>query len=169
MDSAVIPEVSNPSPEDLRLKRVQQALTRHGRRSDALIEVLHVVQECYGYVPMAMMKMLSKELRVPPSRIYGVVSFYHFFSIRPKGEHTAVVCTGTACHVRGAKQILDRLEEEFGLKSGETTPDGKLGLQTARCIGCCSLGPVCVLDDDIHSKTTPDKMAEAVRKKTGIR
>lgn len=169
VEKTASPEVTPSAVEDARLKRITGAMTRQQKRADALIEILHVVQECYGYVPVPMMKLLSKELRVPPSRIFGVVTFYHFFSLKPKGEHTAVVCTGTACHVKGAKQILDRLESEFKVKAGDTTEDGKLGLQTARCIGCCSLGPVCVVDDEILSKTQADRVVAVVRQKAGIR
>jgi bidirectional [NiFe] hydrogenase diaphorase subunit len=115
-----------------------------------------------------MMAYLSKEMKVPPSRIYGVVTFYHFFSLKPKGEHTCVVCTGTACHVKGSLKVLNQIEEEFTVKAGGMTADGKLGVQTARCLGCCSLGPVAVFDNDIVPKAEPEKLVALIHEKAGI-
>ena len=156
--------IKNAPAEDSRSKRVQAALKRNGRQ-DSLIEILHMVQEYYGYIPLWMMNFLAKEMKVPASRIYGVATFYHFFSLKPKGDHTCVVCTGTACHVKGSKDVIDKVAKEFSIEPGETTPDGKLGLQTARCLGCCSLGPVVVLDNEIVAKVDKDKIVALVKKK----
>ncbi|OIO38306.1 MAG: hypothetical protein COT00_05115 [Candidatus Omnitrophica bacterium CG07_land_8_20_14_0_80_50_8] len=161
-------DLEKPATEDARLKRIQTALKRYDARPDALIEILHIVEESYGYVPLWMMALLAKEMKVPPSRIYGVVTFYHFFSLKPKGEHTCVVCTGTACHVRGSQRVLNDIEDEFSVRAGETTPDGKLGLQTARCLGCCSLGPVTVIDNEIIPKSEPEKIVALIHEKAGI-
>ena len=154
----------NTAPEDSRIKRIQGALKRCEGRRDVLIEILHMVQEYYGYVPLWVMNYLAKEMKVPASRIYGVVTFYHFFSLKPKGDHTCVVCTGTACHVKGSKDVIDKVAHEFSIQPGETTPDGKLGLQTARCLGCCSLGPVVVLDNEIVAKADKDKIVPLIKK-----
>lgn len=161
-------DLAKLSEDDTRLKRIQVALKRCERRSDSLIEILHIIEESYGYIPLWMMVHLSKELKVAPSRIYGVVTFYHFFSLKPKGEHTCVVCTGTACHVKGSMQVLNGIEDEFSVRAGETTADGKLGLQTARCLGCCSLGPVSVFDNELHPKVETAKLAALIHQKTGI-
>lgn len=161
-------DLEKPAQDDARLKRIQTALKRCEARPDALIEILHIVEESYGYVPLWMMAFLAKEMKVPASRIYGVVTFYHFFSLKPKGEHSCVVCTGTACHVKGSMKVLNQIEDEFSVRAGETTADGKLGLQTARCLGCCSLGPVAVMDNQIIPKAEPEKMVALIHEKAGI-
>lgn len=160
-------DFKKPAEDDLRLKRIQTVLKRHERRPDALIEVLHTVQESYGYVPLWMMDLLAKEIKVPASRIYGVVTFYHFFSLKPQGDHTCVVCTGTACHVKGSMSVLNAIEKAFSIHAGETTPDGKLGLQTARCLGCCGLGPVAVLDNEILPKVETEQIIHRLEEKLG--
>jgi len=161
-------DLEKPGEDDARMKRIQMVLKRHEKRADALIEILHTVEESYGFVPLWMMAYLSKEMKIAPSRIYGVVTFYHFFSLKPKGEHTCVVCTGTACHVKGSMRVLNHIEEQFLVKAGGMTADGKLGLQTARCLGCCSLGPVAVVDNQIVGKAEPEKLAALIHEKAGI-
>lgn len=151
------------SVKDARYKSVFVRMMKHRRKRDSLIEVLHVVQDVFGYIPTDVMRVLSREMKIPPSKIYGVATFYHFFSLKPKGEHNCVICTGTACHVKGCQEVLGKIEEAFGIKPGETTPDEKLGLQTARCIGCCSMAPVAVMDEKILDKPTPDQVVELIR------
>ncbi|MCX6935368.1 MAG: NAD(P)H-dependent oxidoreductase subunit E [Verrucomicrobia bacterium] len=151
--------------DDSRIKRLQSVINRHQKRPDALIEILHGVQDSYGYVPLSLMAFIAQELKVPASRIYGVVTFYHFFSTKPRGEHTCVICTGTACHVRGAQVILDAIHDDYKIRPGEQTPDGKLGLQMARCLGCCSLGPVAVFDNDIIPKTDAKRLLAILHEK----
>ena len=92
---------------------------------------------------------------MPLSKVYGVATFYHFFTLKPQGEHTCVVCMGTACYIKGAQQMLDALEKTYGVKPGETTPDGKLSVLTARCIGSCGLAPAVVFDGEVAGKLTP--------------
>ena len=152
---------------DTRYKRIAAAITKCQRRPDALIEVLHKVQDAFGYVPAEAMQFISREMKIPPSRIYGVVTFYHFFSLKPKGKHNCVICTGTACHVRGAQAIVNEIEKHLHLKPGQTTPDGKLGIQIARCIGCCGLAPAVVLDDQVLAKVKPENIVEILQAHTG--
>ncbi len=152
--------------EDLRLKRVIGTMHKYRYRADALIEVLHVVEEVYGYVPRDILKRVARDMKIPPSKIYGVVTFYHFFSLKPKGEHNCLVCMGTACHVKGSRAVLDAIREKYGIEPGETTPDGKLGLQTARCIGCCSLAPVVIVDERIHPHVRPEDVQALIDAKT---
>jgi bidirectional [NiFe] hydrogenase diaphorase subunit len=150
---------------DSRLKRVIGAITKHHRRHDALIEVLHVVEDVYGYVPLEVMKTIAKEMRITPSKIYGVVTFYHFFSLKPKGEHNCLVCTGTACHVKGAAQLLHEIQSNLSVRPGQTTADGKLGLQTARCLGCCGLAPVIIVDNQIFPRVDPAQVVQLIQSK----
>lgn len=121
-------------------------MRRLGGGSDALIEALHAVQEAFGYLDDDALRFVGDSLRVPPSRVYGVATFYSYFTLRPAGRHTCVVCTGTACYLDGAREIVDALASEGGLAPGDTTPDGAVSLLTARCVGACSLAPVVVVD-----------------------
>lgn len=131
---------------DNRLKILEATMKRHQYRADALIEVLHKAQELYGHLSPALLSSIARSLRLPPSRVYGVATFYHFFSLAPQGEHTCTVCLGTACYVRGASAILAALEQETGMRAGTTSADGKLSLLTARCLGACGIAPAVVVD-----------------------
>jgi bidirectional [NiFe] hydrogenase diaphorase subunit len=152
---------------DSRYKRISAAIVKHQRRPDALIEVLHKVQDAFGYIPQEAMRYIAKEMRVPASRVYGVATFYHFFTLKPKGKHNCVICTGTACHVRGAQAIVQEIEKHLALKPGQTTADGQLGVQIARCIGCCGLAPAVVLDDQVLAKVNPADIVGVLRKHLG--
>lgn len=141
------PERAPAAPAgDNRLKILEATMKRHQYRADALIEVLHKGQELYGHLSPALLTTIARSLRLPPSRVYGVATFYHFFSLTPQGEHTCTVCLGTACYVKGAAAILAALEGETGLRAGTTSADGKLTLLTARCLGACGIAPAAVID-----------------------
>src|SRR5438067_8756116 len=118
------PTVAHPSG-DKRFKLLEVTMKRHQFRPDALIEVLHSAQELFGYLELDLLFFISRNLKLPPSKVFGVATFYNFFSLRPKGEHTCVVCTGTACYVKGADALLKAIEDLSGIKSGETTADSK--------------------------------------------
>lgn len=137
---------------DPRIKQLAVKIKKENYKHDALIEILHTAQNAYGYLPMNVLKYIAKELHLPPARVYSTVSFYHFFSLKSKGDHTCLVCTGTACYVKGAQKILDEMEKKFGIKQGETTTDNKLGIAAARCIGACGLAPAVVIDDEVQAK-----------------
>ncbi len=146
-----------PHPSgDKRFKLLDVAIKRHQFRQDALIEVLHNAQELFGYLDSDVLVYVGRSLRVPLSRVYGVATFYNFFSMKPAGEHTCVVCMGTACYVKGAGQILEALEKKHGIKAGETTEDGKVSLVTARCLGACGLAPAVVFDGEVAGKLGVD-------------
>ena len=145
-----------PLADDPRLKLVDRALKRLQYQPDALIEVLHTAQEAFGYLSRDLLAHVAAQLKLPESQVFGVATFYHFFTLRPKGEHSCIVCTGTACYVKGAGEILDKLEQATGIKAGQTTADGKLSLGTARCLGNCSLAPMLTVDDAVYGPETPD-------------
>jgi bidirectional [NiFe] hydrogenase diaphorase subunit len=153
-----------PPSDDKRWKIVEATARRHGREPHALIETLHTVQECFGYLDVTALRFVASTLRVPLSRVYGAATFYHFFTLKPKGRHTCVVCTGTACYIKGAPALLGALERTYGVKPGETTPDNELSVLTARCLGSCGLAPAVVLDSAVMGKTGPDEMLERVAK-----
>ena len=145
---------ARPSPpsDDKRWKIVETRMRRMGDRPSALIEALHAAQEAFGYLDEDALHYVGDTLGVPHSRVYGVATFYSFFTLKPQGEHTCVVCTGTACYINGAKEILARLERELGVRPRQTTPDGKLSVLTARCLGACSLAPAAIIDGEVQGK-----------------
>lgn len=140
------------SPPDPRLKRLDMAMKRHQYRADALIEVLHVAQEVFGYLEEGVLTHVAHGLKLPLSKVYGVATFYHLFSLKPSGVHSCVVCMGTACYVKGSGQILDGLRAELGVEVGETTADGQVSLTVARCLGACGIAPAIVLDGAVLGK-----------------
>lgn len=148
---------------DPRLKAVVVALKRNRNQPDSLLEVLHVAQEVYGYLPLEVLWFITRQLRLPPSRVYGVATFYHFFSLKPKGEHSCVVCLGTACYIKGAPQVLQGLERHFGVRAGETTPDGFASVQTTRCVGACGSAPVVIFDGQMAAAQTPESAVSLVQ------
>ncbi len=138
--------------DDKRWKIVETRMRRMGDRPAALIEALHAAQEAFGYLDEDALHYVGDTLRVPHSRVYGVATFYSFFTLKPQGEHTCVVCTGTACYINGAKDILAALETRIGVKPKQTTADGKVSVLTARCVGACSLAPAVIVDGDVKGK-----------------
>ena len=155
-------ESEHPSG-DPRFKLVDRALKRLQYQQDALIEVLHTAQEAFGYLSEDLLIYTAHQLKLPLSWVYGVATFYHFFSLKPLGEHTCIVCLGTACYVKQAGEIVSRLEAEFGIEAGQTTPDGKFSLSTARCLGSCGLAPVLVLDGNVVGRELPNSTIARVR------
>jgi len=157
-----------PMPsDDKRWKIVEATARRHGREPHALIETLHTVQECFGYLDDTALKFVALTLRLPMSRVYGAATFYHFFTLKPKGKHTCVICTGTACYIKGAPALLNAIEKAYGVKPGETTPDNELSVLTARCLGSCGLAPAVVFDGAVLGKIGAANLLARVEK--GIR
>jgi bidirectional [NiFe] hydrogenase diaphorase subunit len=145
-----------PPSDDQRWRIVDTRTRGMGHRPEALIEVLHAVQEAFGYLDGDALAYVGGSLGVPPSKVYGVATFYAFFTLKPQGRPACVVCTGTACHIDGASGILARMRRDLSVRPGETTEDGGLSLLTARCLGARSLAPAMVLDGQAHGTLTPD-------------
>lgn len=143
-----------PAKADTRLKMLDAAIKKNQSRQDALIEVLHKAQDLFGYLDLPVLHHVARALKLPPSRVYGVATFYHLFSLKPQGEHVCVVCMGTACYVKGADRLLEEVEKAAGCKSGQTTKDGKVTILTARCIGACGIAPAVVYDQATSGKQT---------------
>ncbi|HEY3375469.1 MAG TPA: bidirectional hydrogenase complex protein HoxE [Candidatus Aquicultor sp.] len=156
-----------PPSEDKRWRLVEGTMRRNGYEPHALIETLHTVQESFGYIDEDALKFVSASLQVPLARAYGVATFYHFFTLKPQGEHTCVVCTGTACYIKGANAILEAIKNEFGITPGETTDDGKVSLLSARCLGSCGLAPVAVFDGEIVGNLDAPRVIERLRRWVG--
>jgi bidirectional [NiFe] hydrogenase diaphorase subunit len=143
---------------DKRFKLLEVTMKRHQYRQDALIEVLHAAQGLFGYLELDFLHFVAHHLKLPLSRVYGVATFYHFFTLKPKGKHACVICTGTACYVKGADALLAAVGREAHVAPGETTADGELSLLTARCLGACGIAPAVVLDGAVHGHETPESL-----------
>jgi bidirectional [NiFe] hydrogenase diaphorase subunit len=148
--------------EDKRWKIVDAKMRRFAHQPHALIEILCSVQEAFGFLGEDALRFVAKSLRVPLGKVYGVATFYNFFRLKPKGEHTCVFCMGTACYVKGAAKIVDAVEKRTGIKVGETTADQRLSLLSARCIGACSLAPAVIYDGQVASRQTPESAVERI-------
>ncbi|WP_152053943.1 bidirectional hydrogenase complex protein HoxE [Tautonia marina] len=153
---------AHPSGDD-RFRYLDAAMKRHRYRPDALIEVLHTAQELFGYLEPDLLRYVARGLRLPPSRVFGVATFYHLFTFTPRGEHTCTVCTGTACYVKGADALLGVVEQITGTHPGMTTADSRISLETARCVGACGLAPIVVFDGKVVGQMTPEQLAERVK------
>lgn len=143
---------------DARFKLVDRTLKRFQFQQDALIEVLHTAQEAFGFLEDDLLIYVAHQLKLPLSWVYGVATFYHFFSLKPQGEHSCIVCMGTACYVKQAAEILAQLQASYGIEPGQTTPDNQLSLGVARCLGSCGLAPVLVMDGAVHGRATPESV-----------
>jgi NADH-quinone oxidoreductase subunit E/NADP-reducing hydrogenase subunit HndA len=128
-----------------------------------LINVLHKCQEHFGYLPAEVQEVISNELVVPVAKIYGVVTFYSFFTMTPKGKHPVSICMGTACYVRGAEKVLEEFKKELGLQVGQTTIDGKFSLSSLRCVGACGLAPVVLVGDKTYGRVAPDDVKNIIK------
>jgi bidirectional [NiFe] hydrogenase diaphorase subunit len=148
-----------PIVRDNRSKLLERAMSRQGYASHALIEVLHTAQELFGFLSADLLKDVARKLKLPPSRVLGVATFYNFFSLKPKAEHTAVVCSGTACYVAGAKELLAVVDRRCKAQVAAGRPT-TLGLQQARCIGSCGLAPAVVLDGKILPRVTVESLEQ---------
>ena len=157
------PNTAQTPDKDNRWKLVEVTMRRHGYERHALIQSLHTVQETFGYIDDKAMRFVAGKLNVALSQVYGVATFYHFFSLKPQGRHTCVVCTGTACYIRGSRNILDAIHSVAKLETGETTEDGGISLLSARCLGSCGLEPAVVFDRVVAGKVTPESVADRLR------
>lgn len=142
------------------LQQIKKIIEATDGQAGAPIRVLQQVQEFIGYLPLEVLQAISKEMRIPLSELYGITSFYSFFTMVPKGKYVIQVCLGTSCYVKGGQKILDALNKNIDLESGGTTPDGKFSLQTVRCIGCCGLSPVLAIKEDVHRKVKPSQLKD---------
>lgn len=159
-------QIAKPQPptDDKRWKMIDVTMRRNGFANHALIETLHRVQGLFGYLDEPSMQYVAESLGLPLSKVYGVATFYHLFSLKPQGKHTCVVCTGTACYIKGADQLIDGIREKYDVGIGETTADGELSLIGARCIGTCGLAPAAVVDGSVLGNLGVDDMLAAIEK-----
>ena len=150
-----------------RREMLEKVLKEHNYQESALLEILHHAQEIYGYLDKELLMDISGSLNLPPSHVYGVVTFYSFFKLKKSGEHVVTGCLGTACYVKEVEQIMEAIEQEFNLKRGGSTPDGKLSLLLTRCIGACAMAPNIVVDDEVIGKATKEMVIEKIKEVLG--
>ncbi len=148
---------------DARFKMIDRTLKRFQYQQDALIEVLHTAQESFGYLSEDLMIYVAQQLKLPMSWVYGVATFYHFFTLEPQGEHSCTICMGTACYVKRAAEIVAKLQDEYGIEPGETTPDGKFSAWLPPAASAVAPAPVIVLDGEVMGRLSPDEVLDQVR------
>ena len=145
-----------------QLAKLDDIIKKYKDKPGSLIPVLEEAQMALEYLPMPILQIIAKGLNLPLSRVYGVVTFYSFFTMTPRGKHTLRVCLGTACYVRGGKSIMDSIQKELGVKEKETTPDRLFSLESVRCLGACGLAPVIVITEDVHGRMKTQKVKEVL-------
>jgi NADH-quinone oxidoreductase subunit E/NADP-reducing hydrogenase subunit HndA len=145
------------------VNKIREICTSFNNDPQELINVLHKCQEHFGYLPAEVQEVVSHELDIPVAKIYGVITFYSFFTMTPKGKYPISICMGTACYVRGAEKVLDEFKKELGLQVGQTTQDGKFSLSSLRCVGACGLAPVVMVGDKTYGRVAPDDVRNIIK------
>lgn len=145
------------------LEALKQVCKSFNNEPGELINVLHKAQGIFGYLPAEVQEVIARELNVPVAKVYGVVTFYSFFTMIPKGRYPISVCMGTACYVRGGEKVLDELKRNLGISVGETTADGKFSLSCLRCVGACGLAPVVLVGEKVYGRIAPDGVKDILK------
>lgn len=147
-----------------KMEKLEHILEEHKNKQGALMPILHETQELFGYLPEEAQKRISEVTNVPTAEIYGVATFYSRFTLKPRGKYTIGVCLGTACYVKNAQGIMDKLKDELKVEPGDSTDDGKFTLEATRCLGCCGLAPVIMINEDVYGKLVPDDIPGILKK-----
>jgi NADH:ubiquinone oxidoreductase subunit E len=143
---------------------MDRIFAKYGKDTKHLVPLLQEIQSSMGYVPLDSQRRVADYLDLPVSKVYGIVSFYNFFKTNPPGRHQIHVCMGTACYVRGAGKLIDKIRADFGINPGETSPDQRFSLEEVRCIGCCAIGPVLTVDGDVYGGMSPERTLSVLEK-----
>ena len=143
--------------------KIKEICASFNKDPQELINILHSTQEHFGYLPAEVQEVIAAETGIPVAKIYGVVTFYSFFTMTPKGKHPISICMGTACYVRGAEKVLDEFKKELALKVGQTSKDGKFSLSSLRCVGACGLAPVVLIGDKTYGRVAPDDVRNILK------
>lgn len=155
-----MPEVKDQT--DKRWKILEGQMKLHQYRKDALIEILHKAQETFGFLTDEVLTYIAESLKLPKSYVYGVVTFYHFFKLKPQGKHTVVLCLGTACYVKGANKIVEYMKEKYNIEPGGTTSDNLISFMSARCVGACGVAPAAIVDGTLEPYFTVEKLEQKI-------
>jgi NADH-quinone oxidoreductase subunit E len=146
------------------MEKLERILHTHRFTTSSIIQILQDIQVEFNYLPKEALEYISLKLKIPLAKIYSIATFYAAFSLNPRGEHLCTVCMGTACHVRGAPNVLSRIEERLGIQAGETTKDNHFTLETVNCLGACALAPIVVVDGEYHGQTKVNKIDKLIDK-----
>lgn len=158
---------AHPQHEDIEPEmwgKLDDVILKHQDSPGSVIPVLRLCQDIVGYLPVELIDYIARGLNLPPSQVYGVATFYSFFSLEPKGRHNIKVCTGTACYVKGIQSVIDRVSDTYDVEEEGTTEDRRFSLSAIRCLGACGLAPVAVVNDDIYGDVKADQIIEIVEK-----
>ncbi|MBU4450009.1 MAG: NADH-quinone oxidoreductase subunit NuoE [Actinobacteria bacterium] len=159
MKISELPKYELQSEEILRIEEI---INKYKGKKGALIPTLHDVQNEVGFLPIEVQKKVAKDLNIPEKEVYGVVTFYSFFSLIPRGRNNIRVCLGTACFVKGGKKIADKISKELGIKPGQTTADRQYSIQVNRCLGACGIAPIIVINEKIYQKVKPEEVMDII-------
>ena len=155
------------STDDNRRMLLEKTMKEHNYEESALLEILHRAQDIYGFLDKELLMDISQSLNLPPSHVFGVATFYSFFKLKRTGQHVVTGCLGTACYVKGVDEIMRAIEDEYNIKRGESTPDGKLSLLVTRCIGACAMAPTIVVDNEMIAKATKEVVLQRIKEVLG--
>ena len=147
-----------------KFAELQKVVEEYKGQEGSLMPILHTAQEIYGYLPLEVQNYIAEELGIPLTDVYGVATFYSQFTLKPKGQYKIGLCMGTACYVKGAQKVLDKLQEVLNIEVGDTTDDGKFTLEATRCLGACGLAPVMMINDQVYGRLPPDDIADIIAK-----
>ncbi len=164
MAAALQPAADDPVIVAEQRAKIDAITAEHSPNAGSTMLILNQIQSEIGHVSKPMQNYIAERLRVPLKDVYGVVTFYSFFTMKPRGKHRVAFCLGTACYVGGAEMLIEKAQQLLGVKLGDTTPDRKFTLEPCRCLGACSQAPAIIVDDNVHGRNTPDKLAQVFRK-----
>lgn len=150
-----------------QIEKIHSICDSFGNQEGELINVLHKCQETFGYLPAEVQEVISEKMSIPAAKVYGVVTFYSFFTMIPKGKHPISICTGTACYVRGAETVLNEFKKQLEIEVGETSEDGLFSLSCLRCVGACGLAPVVLVGEKTYGRVAPDDVKEILEEYLG--
>jgi len=145
-------------------EKVDSLIDSYADKKEQIISLLQDIQAQFNYLPQDVLVKISQELDIPLSQVFSVATFFRAFALKPRGRHLVTVCLGTACHVKGGRRLVEKMERDYGIKPGETTEDMRFTLEAVNCLGCCALGPVVVVDGKYQSKVSPDKLDRVLKK-----
>jgi bidirectional [NiFe] hydrogenase diaphorase subunit len=165
MATALLKSLPKPPSDDKRWRIVDAAMRRQGHQLYGLIEALHSVQTVFGFLDEPALRYVARSLNAPLSKVIGVATFYHHFTLKPQGRHVCVICLGTACYIKGSGKVLEGVAEHFKIAEGETTKDHQLSLLSARCIGACGLAPAAVIDNEVVGKMSAGELTQKLERK----
>ncbi len=154
----------HPDITDEMWSSIEKILQDNQNKPGSIITVLRECQQVVGYLPVELLDYIGRRMNLAPSEVYGIASFYALFSLKPKGRHTIRLCLGTACYVKGIKEVLSRIEASYGVKEGDTSEDRRFSLEAVRCLGACGLAPVMVVDQDTHGGVSADKVIDILER-----